>query len=759
MWAIAIAVLTVTGAGTAAAAFTVAPYLLDVTDTAATVAFHLSRELPARVQVFDGDDVTIFSSDTAAARHFIRITGLSPGRTYRYAVSAEDGSTGTPPGDPSFSIRTAGRAGEAFQFAVFGDPRPGDTGTHRHHRAVIDAVTTMEPALCLVLGDMVDHGRDADQWRDFFALEAPLLRRTPVYPVLGDNDVDGGHGLAARYFPRLARGYYRFQWGDVQFLALNGWDTRGRQPADELDPDSPQIQWLQRELALPEVQQAAFRVVLVHDPVYISRGRGAERLQNVWAPIFEAHRVDVVFSSWHLYERSHNNGVTYIISGGAGAELIWLPPNPGFKAQADARAHHYCRIDVAHSLMTIRAVDTDGTVLDEFSLTPQAASTAQAHDANALADRIVKTMRMGGDSQGTPLPLTLFSYDCAYCRRLLHKILPDLAERYGVTLDVRYFDLGIAESYDLFLAAGAAFGRQNADLPAVFIGSTVLGGESEIKAGLRKQVEVFAAAPDAFLTAAVDPLGQSRPTAPMKADSFNTLTLGLVAGAGLLDGFNPCAFTTIVFLVSYMALFGADRRRILLTGAVFILAVFLTYLAIGLAFFHTAAHVLMNPSLALLVNTGLLVLVLVLGVLSCIDCYRAFRGGLADVVLKLPEAIRTRIQSLIAGFSRRPLLSLSLTFGLGMVISGMELTCTGQVYVPIVTMLADPQHRFRALYYLLVYNTAFILPLVCVFALAVLGWLHGRSGQGRGYVAAVKLGHTMLFFTLAGVMLYNMGWI
>jgi cytochrome c biogenesis protein CcdA len=606
---------------------------------------------------------------------------------------------------------------------------------------------------------MVDNGRDEGEWLDFFAIESELMGHTPVYPVKGDNDHDDGRGLYSRYFPRLDDGYYRFQWGEVQFFALNGWDTRGKQPSAELGPESEQIKWLRQELALPEVQEAAYRVVFVHDPVFISRGRSADLVQRVWAPIFEENRVDVVFSSWHLYERSHKNGVTYIISGGAGAELIWLSPNPHYTSQVDARAHHYCRVDVTHGLMTIRAIATDGTVLDEFSLTPRSGMRQDVQDAAELAGRIVKRIPMGIGGEGPSLPVHLFSYDCAYCRRLLGKVLPGLADRFNVSLDVHYFDLEIAESYDLFLTAGASFGRQDADLPAVFIGSAVLGGESEIKSGLPEQIESYAGAPAAYLDGAIDPFGQSQAAAAMKSASFETLSLGLVAGAGLLDGLNPCAFTTIVFLVSYMTLFGADRRRIYLTGTVFILAVFVTYLAIGMAFFHTLKHVLMNDAVAFAVNAALLCVVLILGAVSAVDFFRALGGGLSEVTLKMPAFIRQRIQARIADFSRKPLLSLAVPFGLGVVVSGMELTCTGQVYVPIVTMLADPQYRFQALFYLVAYNIAFILPLVGVFALAAAGLLHGRMGQGKRYVASVKLGYTALFFTLAAITLYNMGWI
>ena len=60
---------------------------------------------------------------------------------------------------------------------------------------------------------------------------------------------------------------------------------------------------------------------------------------------------------------------------------------------------------------------------------------------------------------------------------------------------------------------------------------------------------------------------------------FGILT---VAGAGLLDGINPCAFATIVFFISYMNLVGRGRKEMLIAGGAFALAVFGTYLLLGL---------------------------------------------------------------------------------------------------------------------------------------------------------------------------------
>jgi hypothetical protein len=355
--------------------FAVAPYLLAVTTDAATVAFHLRQPLPAEVLVYTGAGRRRFSSP-AARSHFVRVTGLPAGRTCRYEVICGGGQVRTPPADASYQIRTAGRPGESFSFTVYGDARPGDTRSHRSHREVVRQMLQVEPAFSLVLGDMVDDGSQPAQWERFFQIESRLRRRSAIFPVPGDNDHAGGRGLWRRYFPQPGAPPYRFRWGGVQLIGMNTWGTLGAQPPRELDQRSPQLRWLRHELERPEVRRAAFRVLFLHDPVFISRGRSAEVLRRHWAPLLARGGVDLVFASWHLYERSRHDGVTHIITGGAGAELVWLPPNPGFPSQAEARRHHFCRVDVKAGAMRVRAVAVDGTVLDSVTLLPRAARAA-----------------------------------------------------------------------------------------------------------------------------------------------------------------------------------------------------------------------------------------------------------------------------------------------------------------------------------------------------------------------------------------------
>ncbi len=750
-------------AGSGSRGFRVAPYLLDVTGDSAIVAFFLHESLPAGVKIYAGPEVKEFYSKQKSKSHFIKITGLQPGLFYRYEVVCGKGESllRTPPGDPGYRIKTACRPGEYFTFTVYGDPRPGDTLTDRYHRAVIDRILFQEPGFNLVLGDMVDDGAADTLWEDFFRVEAPLLRRSAIYPVLGDNDIAGGKGKFGDYFPVLQRGYYRFNWGGVYFFGLHAWDSMGSQSSDEFNADSPQYKWFIEEISRPEVREAPFRVVFMHDPVYICRGKASETLRNTWMPLFQRYKVDVVFASWHIYERSIDRGVTYIISGGAGAELIRMNKNSSFPSQVDALQYHFCRVDVSAGAMDIRAVATDGTVLDAITLTPGAYGEEDEKQFEKAARRLGKEILIGKTEPGTPeIPLYLFSYDCRYCRKLLQRDLPLLAGENNIALRVFYYDLGMQGAYDLFLNIGAEFGRQNLDIPAIFIGSTAIGGEAEIKSYLPRQIEKFLKYPRQYITAAIEPFKKTYDTAAIGDETFNTLTLSIVLAAGLLDGINPCAFTTIIFLISYLSLVGASRRRMLYTGGVFTIAVFFTYFVIGVVFFNFAGVFLKNQIISIAVNILLLVFVLILGVLSFLDFVKCWKGKAADMTLQLPGFLKKGIHEKIRHFARNKRAMVGTSFILGVVIAGMELTCTGQVYIPVVTMVSEPQHRVMAIFYLFLYNIAFIVPLAVVFLLVFFGLTSERlAAFFKKHLAGVKLGFAILFVLMAAMIIYNLRWL
>jgi cytochrome c biogenesis protein CcdA len=194
----------------------------------------------------------------------------------------------------------------------------------------------------------------------------------------------------------------------------------------------------------------------------------------------------------------------------------------------------------------------------------------------------------------------------------------------------------------------------------------------------------------------------------------------------------------------------------LYAGGMFTLAVFIAYLIIGLAFFNFVRGIFKYPAIAIIVSSILLIVVGGLAVFSLIDFVRCLKGNVADIELQLPR----KIHEIIRDFAQNKIAVTGVSFILGIVIAGMELICTGQVYFPIVTMISEPRYRMTATAYLFSYNIAFIAPLVAVFLLAAFGVTSQRlAGFFRRRIAMIKLGLTVMFIAMAIMIIFNMRWL
>ena len=89
-----------------------------------------------------------------------------------------------------------------------------------------------------------------------------------------------------------------------------------------------------------------------------------------------------------------------------------------------------------------------------------------------------------------------------------------------------------------------------------------------------------------------------------------------------------------------------------------------------------------------------------------------------------------------------------------MVISLIELACTGQIYLPVIMfVLSVPEMQVQAVSYLFLYNLMFIVPLVIVFLAAYWGTSSERTGMFvNRHTSVVKLA-TSLLFVVMGIWL------
>ncbi len=333
-----------------------------------------SQPTTGQVEYGDGDDLS--NREPAAQKatiHEVRLTGLGAGTEYSYRITSDGVSSDV------HRFTTAVEEAAPFRFAFYGDNKDGPM----NHRRVADAILAAEPALVIHNGDLVNTGWVAKQWdRLFFDPARRLMHAVPLYPVMGNHEM--GAQLFLDYFslPGNER-WYSFDFGNAHFVVLES-------DVDRMLDGSEQIAWLERDLAASE---ATWKFVNLHHPPF-SASRDyheSERLvrKNLLHPIFERHRVDMVFSGHdHNYERtlpigsSGGHAVTYVVAGNGGTPMHWAARREW--TVYSQRVFGFVTVDIDGARANLRALDDHGAVIDELVVDKTDDSSYGAYLASTL---------------------------------------------------------------------------------------------------------------------------------------------------------------------------------------------------------------------------------------------------------------------------------------------------------------------------------------------------------------------------------------
>jgi len=296
---------------------------------------------------------------------------------------------------------------------------------------------------------------------------------------------------------------------------------------------------------------------------------------------------------------------------------------------------------------------------------------------------------------------------------------------------------------------------KNFNTPALFIGDKAWIGDGELTpASIEPTLQELSAKGSPAYWKDYDP---DEGNTALK-ERFEKMGWVAVVLAGLVDGLNPCAFATIIFFVSYLSLSGKKGKQIIITGASFTLGVFIAYLLVGLGFYKVLDLISgITSIISKVVYVLTAILCLVLAVLSIRDFIKVRKGDLTDMALKLPEPLRKRINQTVRE-GRKSSSYIIGAFVTGLLISLLELACTGQIYLPVlISMSSVPAMRGQALFYLVLYNLMFIVPLIIVFILAFYGTTSKQfTSFLRKHAGAVKLGMALVFIILAAWLILSL---
>src|SRR3989304_655150 len=208
--------------------------------------------------------------------------------------------------------------------------------------------------------------------------------------------------------------------------------------------------------------------------------------------------------------------------------------------------------------------------------------------------------------------------------------------------------------------------------------------------------------------------GLWHPHAPAEAMQMYLpqIPLPTVIVAGVIDGINPCAFTVLLlFITALLTTLRADeqnvnaiRLRMLGLGAVYIAAIFLTYLALGVGLlktldFFTRQHVPARVGALLAVLFGLW---MIKDFFLPDFGWRLQSPGRIGVIAR-QSAKKATIPALIVG---------------GFLIGLCTVPCSGAVYLGVLSLLGLQPTALLGYGYLVLYNIVFVLPLAAILMLA-----------------------------------------
>lgn len=334
------------------------------------------------------------------------------------------------------------------------------------------------------------------------------------------------------------------------------------------------------------------------------------------------------------------------------------------------------------------------------------------------------------------------SSTCGECAEIKEAILKPFARQHPEKVDLRLHDTDESDKFDLMVKLEEAYGVTSPSPQELYLPDTVLLGYETIMADAPLLLESYLVSPEKWTQPVFegDSTGQGQ-AIKKRLDQFTFL--GIVA-AGLVDGVNPCAIATMIFLISFLATQKRKRSEVLTIGLSFTAAVFTTYLLLGVGAFKLLTSLGVYFWLSKAIKWTAVGAAAIFALYSFRDAFVYARTGKSqDIKLQLPKPLKMRIHKVISG----NLSGTGLVVGAivtGFLVTLLEAVCTGQVYLPtIILMTRNEELQLQGWLYLVFYNFLFVLPLLIVMLLAYLGmtWNQlSKATQKHLVVLKVMLG-------------------
>lgn len=189
--------------------------------------------------------------------------------------------------------------------------------------------------------------------------------------------------------------------------------------------------------------------------------------------------------------------------------------------------------------------------------------------------------------------------------------------------------------------------------------------------------------------------------------AVNLPTIPVVVGTALVDSINPCAIGVLILLITTLLALSKNKRKLLLVGAIYISAVFVTYLIAGFGLLFFIQKLNIAEPLSVIVGG----LVILLGLIEIKDFWWYGKG----FSLMIPASKVEKVKEFVKHTS------IPGAIVLGIFVAAVELPCTGGPYLAITTLLAKLGFSWSIFWLMVFYNFIFVLPLIVIMLLVYFG--------------------------------------
>lgn len=221
---------------------------------------------------------------------------------------------------------------------------------------------------------------------------------------------------------------------------------------------------------------------------------------------------------------------------------------------------------------------------------------------------------------------------------------------------------------------------------------------------------------------------------------MSAISIPVLTTAALANGLNPCGIGMLITFLGYLMVFGGKRkkREIALMGGVYLLAMFVTYLMLGLIFYG-AAFYMQRWWIAKFAKYLVGVAIMLMGGVQIKD---AFWPDL-PIHLRMSAFGYEKLNKLMAK------MSLPVSALIGVLTTAFSTPCMLPLYAGTAVVLSrSGLGMAQVLGYFLYYNLVFLAPMLVVFGVMVMGkeivnmkeWEHKNTKWMRLVMGLFMLG-------------------